>query len=557
MARCTGARRFRSARARAPCTILASAAALVLAARHFSAAGRPEAANAPAFLFPSTRGLERLNPLEMAAKAMSQPKSSEAGAQGSDEAATTANLGKNIIGTGVLALPAGAAAVVAAGQEAGMGHEQLVIGLVAMFGVFGVLNSAGFYLIGEVCARTGAKSFQEAWGRTMGKGTAWLPSVASLICCLTGTVACASVIGGTATELASVVTGSHFGAFEHQAILFAIASTILTPVCLLPSLAPLAFASVLGVLGMCLLAGVMVLRMFDGSYLPGGEFHDMAALAASSAEAAADPTSCPLKEVFGATMLFSAMLSNAFSAHFNAPAMYAELRDPRSREPQRGEPEGADPESPQEESARQDAKLASFGKVVSQAFAFAAFLCLVVAMVGLQTFGSAAKPLILDNYASGDSLAFVARAGLGLCVLFEFPLLERCFRHTTAELLGKPQAAAHPGSVVASVMLACVIASLPGLEFDTVSAVGGALGSSFLTYVAPALMALQLRKGDYVQADEEETFELPVDLAAIGAAEPPKAAPRAMEAFALQALAVFGVAAGGLGVAQAAGIGPM
>ena len=81
------------------------------------------------------------------------------------------------------------------------------------------------------------------------------------------------MIGGTATELASVVTGSHFGAFEHQAILFAIASTILTPVCLLPSLAPLAFASVLGVLGMCLLAGVMVLRMFDGSYLPGGEFH--------------------------------------------------------------------------------------------------------------------------------------------------------------------------------------------------------------------------------------------------------------------------------------------
>jgi len=464
---------------------------------------------------------------------------SDAGSHGSHEGAATAKLGQNIIGSGVLALPAGAALVMSKAQEAGMENNKIIIGLVAMFLVFGVLNSAGFCLIGEVCARTGAKSFQEAWSRTLGESTSWVPSAASVICCLTGTVACAAVIGGTATDLASAVMGSQLGAAEHHAILFAIAGAVLTPICLLPSLAPLAFASVLGVLGMCLLAGVMVLRLFDGSYLPGGEFHDMAALAASSAEAA-DPSRAAPGKMLGSCMLFSAMLSNAFSAHYNAPALYTELRDPESQEAE------------SDERARQDAKLGSFQRVVSQAFSFAAVLCLVVAMVGLQTFGTAAKPMILDNYANDDSLAFVARAGLGLCVLFQFPLLERCFRTTTAELCGKPQAAAHPASVVASVMLACVIASLPGLEFGTVSAVGGALGSSFLTYVAPALMALQLRAGSCQESEAQSTDAL-VEFAVEFRKE---ASPRSMEALALQALAVFGAAAGGLGVAQAAGLRP-
>ena len=32
-----------------------------------------------------------------------------------------------------------------------------------------------------------------------------------------------------------------------------------------------------------------------------------------------------------------------------------------------------------------------------------------------------------------------AAGGLGLCVLFEFPLLERCFRQTAVEVLGIPK----------------------------------------------------------------------------------------------------------------------
>jgi len=537
------ARRMRT-RARAPCAILATTLAVALTlGRHEPARSDDAAAPSAAFLFPSTRGLSKLpNPLEAVA-----PRAGRVdGKPGSDEAASAANLGKNIIGAGVLALPAGAAGVTASAEAAGVGHSETIAALVGMFLVFGALNATGFYLIGEVCARTGAKSYQEAWSRTLGASSAWVPSAASVVCCLTGTVACAAVIGGTATDLVSTVTGAHLGALTHDALLFGVAGTVLLPLCLLPSLAPLAFASVLGLMGVCLLMAVMVFRCADGSYLPGGEFHDAMAWAASAAEAAgadAAGPSMPIRGVVSSGLLFAAVLSNAFSAHYNAPLLYSELRGPES-------PAGAS-EPLEDERAKQDAKLGSFHKITNQAFAFACVLCMVVALAGLQTFGTAAQPLILDNYALGDSMAFVARAGLGLCVLFEFPLLERCFRTTTAELLGAPEAASHPAAVAASVLLAVVIACLPGLEFDTVSAVGGALGSSFLTYVAPALMALQLRAQTQSRseagAEEADALE--------AAVEPRRSedSPRSLEALALQALAVFGVAVGGLGVAQAAG----
>lgn len=478
-------------------------------------------------------------------------------APGATAAASASNLAKNIIGAGVLALPSGAGHVVAGAQAAGVDLHTASGALVVFFAICGCLNAYGFYLVGEVCARTGAQTYQQAWSKTLGPSLAWVPAVASLICCFTGTVASASVLGDTAADLVGTLVGSPLAPAGHDALLCGIMSLVVLPLCSLPSLALLACASVVGLAGVCLLALVMVVRCFDGSYAPGGELYE----AATYKPANLSPQSG--EEVDSAASvsnvcLFVALLSNAFAAHFNAPTIYKELQAP--------------------DGGGEDDKLESFGSITSTAFGAASMFFLVVTFAGLQTFGLAAQPLILNNYAGSDPLALLARVGLGLCVLFELPLLERCFRNTAVELLGfSSSAAGHPAVVAASVALTTAVACVPGLGLGTVSALGGALGASLLTYVSPALMALRLRE---LEATTDDVEVARSDLATSAAASPARlvspaspatsaryypvfleqanvlAPPRLAETILLRGLVGFGTALGGLGAAMAVGLGP-
>ena len=161
----------------------------------------------------------------------------------------------------------------------------------------------------------------EAWTRTLGSQFAWMPSVASVICSFTGMVACVAVIGDTASQLLTSM-GQDF--VHKDMLLGGISSLVLFPLCLMPSLSPLAFASVLGLIGVTVLSFVMVLRWFDGSYELGGSFYSDAKttldlLTKSQAPAQSD------NMLFQQLCIFAAILSNAFSAHFNAPTIFNEL----------------------------------------------------------------------------------------------------------------------------------------------------------------------------------------------------------------------------------------
>mmetsp|Transcript_7942 Transcript_7942/g.20767 ORF Transcript_7942/g.20767 Transcript_7942/m.20767 type:complete len:328 (-) Transcript_7942:2122-3105(-) len=157
--------------------------------------------------------------------------------------------------------------------------------------------------------------------------------------------------------------------------------------------------------------------------------------------------------------------------------------------------------------------LAPFRKVVVTAFGLSSALFLLVALCGFATFGDAADPLILNNYASSDPLAEVARIGVLLAVLFEFPLLERPFRLTALELLlpipqftgAITKIANGPIAAIASVTLISGIAATR-VPLDTLAALGGSTGGALLIYIAPALMALKLRaskQGEAVGAGEQ------------------------------------------------------
>ena len=69
------------------------------------------------------------------------------------------NLAKNIVGSGVLALPAGAAAVCPRSSSRSIGAA---IGLVALLGA---LSAYCFALVGRACAALGVTTYREAWGR--------------------------------------------------------------------------------------------------------------------------------------------------------------------------------------------------------------------------------------------------------------------------------------------------------------------------------------------------------------------------------------------------------
>jgi len=176
-------------------------------------------------------------------------------------------------------------------------------------------------------------------------------------------------------------------------------------------------------------------------------------------------------------------------------------------------------------------------------FFLAGILYLVVTLAGLETFGCAVQPMVLNNYAPIDHLVVFARAGLCLCVLFEFPLLERCFRTTLVELFGLPEeVATQPWIVTSSVALVSMLACVPGLSLDRVIAIGGALGASLLIYVAPALMALRLR--------EQNASSQPSTTGAGWMMFDPADVQAAL----LRSVAGFGTMIGGLGVAEATGL---
>jgi len=424
--------------------------------------------------------------------------------QSADDAApvlqTSFNLVKNIAGSGVLALPTGVSKL----AEGGTTIEQAALVSFSLFLFFGILNALGFYLIGEVCAKTRTDTYVSAWKATVGEGTTWLPAIASLFLCFTGSVACTTVIGDTFTDLATAAANVPYGSVPHEQIVVGIVAFVLLPLCLLPSLAPLASASLIGVIGILMTAGAMCTRFFDGSYGALGSFHTD--LQWTPLLTGASDSWMPS---MASLAIFCSLLSNAFLAHYNAPSYFRAL-------------------SPDAKADQSDG-LRSYAQLSLLSFTAAGVIFMVIALVGYATFGAAAQPNILNNYASSDALAAVARLGVGLCVLFEFPLLERPFRETAAELLGCRDVAATWWATALSVGTIMAV-SLTGLPLDTICSLSGGTGGAFLIYVAPALMVLNLAREEQTTAEQGNSIV-------------PKNA--------LLALASFGVFIGALGTYEA------
>ncbi len=169
------------------------------------------------------------------------------------------------------------------------------------------------------------------------------------------------------------------------------------------------------------------------------------------------------------------------SAHYNAPKQYEELAPPAT-----------------------GSKLARFNTVVGAGFGFAALLMGAIMAGGYLTFGSASQGLILNNYATSDPLALVARLGIGVSIIFSYPLNFLGLREgllTMLKLDGNKQTT-HWG---ATLLLMALMngTSLFLKDLGLVVGLGGAVLGSALVYILPAFMAI-FEKGGALSTKAEK-----------------------------------------------------
>lgn len=118
---------------------------------------------------------------------------------------------------------------------------------------------------------------------------------------------------------------------------------------------------------------------------------------------------------------------------------------------------------------------------------------------GFWTFGAASQGFILNNYATADGLAFLARLGISASIIFSFPLNFVGLREGTLDLLNlRAKAGRDDVHRIATAALLAVVTSVSLVlkDLGLVVAFGGAILGSALVYIFPALMFLKQKSND-------------------------------------------------------------
>ncbi|KAG7355537.1 transmembrane amino acid transporter [Nitzschia inconspicua] len=371
------------------------------------------------------------------------------------------NLVKAIVGVGVLSLPAGVAAF---GSAPGA-----FIPAGILIALIGVLSGYGFQLIGKVCAYTGAKSYREAWSKTVGEGSSWIPAVSTTCKTFLACLAFSMVLADTFSSLLET---------PRNETLVGVTLLILLPLCLMKNLKSLAPFSLMGVMGMAYTAVAMTVRWIDGSYAMVGETHQGQFISQLPGYLRPKFGNLGMKSVFSPNaLILVCMLSTAYMAHFNAPKFYLELRNNT---------------------------LPRFNAVVGWSFGISIFLMGFITMVGFLTFGKACDGLVLNNYAGTDVWMGLSRIAVAVSLVFSYPLAFTGCRDGFLDLAKVSMEKRSSGllnmvTIAILGVLTYLACSLTDVSF--VLAFGGATLGNLLTYVYPALMyravvAQQNRKGE-------------------------------------------------------------
>lgn len=374
--------------------------------------------------------------------------------------ALVVSLVKNIVGAGVLALPA----CVGAYSDA----PRALFPAGAMVVVMGFASAYTFALIARACELTGATTYRGAWARAIGKDTAWMVSLVSTIKTGIGCLMYSMILADAGSSLA-LAAGLPAAISGRSGALLALTTCVVLPMCFLQSLSLLKYTSFAGICGMFYTIGAMGFRWLEGSYLPGGRFHDTIAVNLQ-----------PVIAVHGGSFLSSkaylliSCLATAFVAHYNAPKYYREL-------------EGR--------------SLSRFYQVVAAGFGGAVLLFSLTMAFGFLTFGSDSAGFILNNYSTEDELMDAARAAISFSILCTYPLLFSSLREGVLEVVATEDDRCEGGFTDAitrraTVMLIMAVTGLALMvrNLGSVAAISGGIFGSTVIYIFPAIIFLAVSK---------------------------------------------------------------
>lgn len=361
------------------------------------------------------------------------------------------NLVKCIMGAGVFTLPAGIAT-----------FTNSPTGLVpasALLMFVGLLSSYCFSLIGRVCAYTGATTYKEAWSKSVGEGTSWIPNVSSLFTTMQAIVSYSIVLADTVPQLfgAAGITG-----VTRTQSLLSVTTLILLPLCMKKTLSALAPFSLVGLCGLAYTAVAMIIRYKDGSYSPGGFFYDQIDVKPKLGNA--------INILTPAVFILASRVSNAFVAHYNAPKLYYELRKNT---------------------------IPRYQRMVGTSYIIVCFAYVLISGVGFLTFGEGSASFILSNYATKDPLLSFSRIAIFVSMVFSYPLVFVGFRDNILDAFAIEQDKRTDKLMNTTTFLLLAIITTSAFflkDIGTLLSFGGATYANWLTFLYPTYMFLQCAK---------------------------------------------------------------
>lgn len=353
------------------------------------------------------------------------------------------NMVKNMVGEGMLSLPAG----IAAGTGLFMG-SLIALGFCTLMGYT-------FCIMGRTCHATGEMTHKDCGSKLSGPIFAQTMAVVLMFKTLFTCLTYAIVIGESFSRIVRFF-GVDGICSTPSGMLILTVLLILLPLCLQKDLSVLSYTSMIGICGEVWVVMFMQIRFWDKSYASGGPYHD---LIPKQDRPDFSNGGVLYWQSSASTFVLLGSLSTAFIAHYNAPKFYSQLRNP----------------SPER-----------FSRVVAGAFALSMIIYFWIMAVGYLTFGTASQGLILNNYSEKDSLATTARLAIGFAVTFGFPLGFTGLRDATMSVFGLSNERYLP--ITISLLIGITAFGCSFHDLGLVNSLGGAIFGALITLVFPGLL---------------------------------------------------------------------
>jgi amino acid permease len=447
---------------------------------------------------------------------------------------------KTMLGSGVLALPSGVAAM---SDMPG----QILLPSMVLITVLGLLSAYTFHLLGRLThvvkatSRSRVSSLGDLWQQiyqndSKAASSSSIVSWASFLMCFGCLLVYSLIIGDSISNLANAVpwsagTGPLGGRLLHwirvaltnrQCVILGITGTVLYPLCTrLQSLSALAPLSILGTFGSILIIAFQTLRC--PAINPMSPYATLAQVASSAQKQASFVPQLPTQyqpvfntynklirsngarssfKLHPSPLILVAMSSIAHMAHFSATTVYQSLSPSNPGKPPS---DRANPSSTLRTRSASDSDgstLQKYTKLTVWGYGIVMFFNAIGMMTGFLTFGGASAGNILNNYAQGDVGAVVARALVVISLTGSYPILFAATKTSALDLLQSlsktfAKAANSPTTVaLVSNGLLIAITSLALLVDDAgfvVSLIGAIMGTA-LVYLFPTMLFLRETK---------------------------------------------------------------